>query len=389
MPEPADTTALEGARSAPASRERGLELVDAIPAWAWLVLLVGVSFAVRTGLALRDPSPWIFQDELLYSEFAKSFAATGHFALRESPGTGGFGVVYPLLISPAWALFAKVPTAYGAAKVVNSLVMSLAAVPVYLIARRLVPTPLALGAAALALALPSLVYTGTIMTENAFFPMFLFWVLAVVRTLERPTLVRQLAAVGLTFLAYLTRNQGAVLAPALVTALALFVLLDASSERRYFPALLRRLVSFAVTWATLAVGVAGYLILEVGSKHKTVSSALLGGYSVLTQSDYSVRETLRWALYHLAELDFATGVIPLAAFFVLLAAGLRRSPPTRDVRIFAIVGLSASVWLLLEVGAFASTAFGQQIQERNLFYLEPLYLIALVAWAAGPSRGGA
>ena len=51
-----------------------------------------------------------------------------------------------------------------------------------------------------------------------------------------------------------------------------------------------------------------------------------------------------------------------------------------DIGRFAVVALSASVWLLLEVGAFASTAFGQQIQERNLFYLEPLFLIALVAW---------
>jgi hypothetical protein len=62
---------------------------------------------------------------------------------------------------------------------------------------------------------------------------------------------------------------------------------------------------------------------------------------------------------------------------------LRRRPPSREVQIFAAVGLSASVWLLLEVAAFATTGYGHQIQERNLFYLEPLLLIALVAWAGG------
>ena len=76
-----------------------------VPAWAWVTVLVVVSAGLRLMLGLRDPSPWIFQDELLYSELAKSFAATGHFAVRETPGVGGFGFVYPALISPAWAPF--------------------------------------------------------------------------------------------------------------------------------------------------------------------------------------------------------------------------------------------------------------------------------------------
>src|SRR5207248_2935569 len=98
---------------------------------------------------------------------------------------------------------------------------------------------------------------------------------------------------------------------------------------------------------------------------------------------YSVHATARWFLYHVGELDLAVGVLPLAAFIVLVVVALRRRPPSREARIFAAVALSVSVWLLLEVAAFATTGYGHQIQERNLFYLEPLFLIALVAWAAG------
>jgi hypothetical protein len=96
-----------------------------------------------------------------------------------------------------------------------------------------------------------------------------------------------------------------------------------------------------------------------------------------------VGETLRWALYHLGELDLAVGILPFAAFLVVGAAGLRRNPPSRELRVFAVVALSTTAWLALEVGAFASTVFGRQIQERNLFYLEPLFLIFLVVWAGG------
>src|SRR5437764_13386027 len=104
-------TAIELERRALKARHRLLNLVIAVPTWAWLSLLVAVSVVIRSLLAFRNPAPWIFQDELLYSELAKSFAATGHFAVRESPAPtlGGFGVVYPALISPAWALFQKVP----------------------------------------------------------------------------------------------------------------------------------------------------------------------------------------------------------------------------------------------------------------------------------------
>jgi hypothetical protein len=76
-------------------------------------------------------------------------------------------------------------------------------------------------------------------------------------------------------------------------------------------------------------GVGVFFAVEVGSKGKTVSSAVLGGYSVLTESSYSVHETARWFLYHLGELDLAVGVLPFAAFVFFVAVALRRTPPSR------------------------------------------------------------
>src|SRR5688572_31173451 len=141
----------------------------AVPAWVWLAGIVVVSCAVRIALARRMVAPWIMVDELVYSELAKSFADRGEFLLREVPSTG-YGFVYPMLIAPAWLLFDAVPDAYAAAKAINGVVMSLTAIPAYLLARRLVAPPLALAAAALSVLVPSMLYTGTLMTENAFYP---------------------------------------------------------------------------------------------------------------------------------------------------------------------------------------------------------------------------
>ena len=158
-----------------------------MPAWAWLTVLVGLSFAIRTVLALRDPSPWIFQDELLYSELAKSFAATGHFAIREIVGAAASGRL-PALISPAWALFTSSRRIRGsegdqrAGDVAGGGPASTCSR-----AGSSRPRSALLAVVAARWRCPAMVYTGTIMTENAFFPVFLFWVLALVRALERPT----------------------------------------------------------------------------------------------------------------------------------------------------------------------------------------------------------
>src|SRR4029079_17574099 len=93
----------------------------------------------------------------------------------------------------AYLLFDSLPDAYAAARTINAVVMSLAAIPAYLIGRRLLPTGLSLCAALLSVALPSLAYTGTLMSENAFYPAFLLaaWTLlrALDETLPRAQLV--------------------------------------------------------------------------------------------------------------------------------------------------------------------------------------------------------
>ena len=101
--------------------------------------------------------------------------------------------------------------------------MSLAAIPAYLLARRMLSTWWALGAAVLTVALPSMVYTGTLMTENAFYPIFLFAVLAVVVWIERPSTTTTLWVVALIALAYLTRAQALAFGPAILTAPLLYV----------------------------------------------------------------------------------------------------------------------------------------------------------------------
>ena len=342
-------------------------IARSLPAWFWLASLVVASVIVRWGFGRRMVAPWIMVDELVYSELAKSFAATGHFLVR-GEHHGAYGFLYPLAISPAWKLFSSVPDAYAAAKVIGSIAMSLTAVPAYFLARRVLRPLPSLLAAVLAVAVPSMLYTGTLMTETVFYPIFVCVALALVLTLERPTVVRQLVLLGVCLLAFLTRTQSVVLVPAIATAPLVLAVVERRGRRG--------VAAFRVLYGALAAAVVIAIVVEVARGHSPYD--VLGTYSVTGHAHYRAGDVLRWLLYHVAELDLYLGILPFAALLVL-AVAVRALD--RQARVFVIAAVSLSAWLLLEVAAFASRLpVPPRVEERNLFYVAPLFLIALLVW---------
>ena len=372
-------TSAELAERAGRARARGRDLVAAVPIWGWIGALVCVSTGVRFAIAQHYPGPWIFHDEIAYSDLGRSLGRTGSFAIRDVAGGNGFGIVYPALVSPAYALFGHVPSAYHAARLINDVLMSLAAIPVYLLARRLVSRPLALLAAALAIAIPDMTYTTAMMTENAFYPAFVLVVLTMYLALERPTIVRQLLVFPAILLAFYIRAQAAVFLPALVTAVAVLCLLDAWLERdgSFFLRLRRRVVDFWVVWAVAIVG-AVLVVLYEHARGRPLST-VLGAYGGVTGFRYRIGPIARWFLYHVGELDFAVGILPFAAFLFVVTALLRRER-SRPLRVFAAVAVPVAAWFTLAVAAYASNPIGDRIEERNLFFVAVLYFVALVIW---------
>ena len=343
------------------ARERAWTLVRSIPVWGWLVGLVVLSTGIRYVFTREAVAPWIMVDELIYSELAKSFAAGGDFLVR-GQHTGWYGYVYPVLISPAWAAFKAVPDAYAAAKGINALVMSLAAVPAYFLARRVLDKWWALAAAALAVAIPSMVYTGTLMTENAFYPIFLAAMIALVAWLDRPSLQSTLVLIALCLVAFLTRQQAIALVPAILTA-PLLIAGWREALRRYLP-------------MYLVAGVAALLVIVVQSARGRSVFGILGAYQAASTSHYSAGDVTKWFLYHVSELDLSVGVLPFAALLVL-AFGVRGL--ARPQRVFVAASVAVGFWLVLEVAIFASEQ-SFRVEERNMFYVAPLFLIALLVW---------
>ena len=176
--------------------------------------------------------------------------------LRTEPNSVSF--VYPALLAPAWRA-GSMETTYFLAKAINSIVMTLAAVPMYFWAKRLAGPVWALVATALLLVLPAFDYTGMLMTENAFFPAFMLATFAIASSIERPTALRQLLAVASVVLAIAVRGEGAALGVVLPCAILLYALLDRSAAGRPWERALQAVRVHGISLLALAALAVAYV----------------------------------------------------------------------------------------------------------------------------------
>jgi hypothetical protein len=317
------------------------------------------------------PVPWIAPDEMIYGLLGRSLYSTGTLAIFGGP-TPFYSALEPAFVGlPLRA--GDLEFGYGLLKVLQALVMSLTAVPVYLWGRSLVGQRWAFAAAILTLAAPALVYSGLVMTEVLFYPVFVLSAWAMARVIEEPTWQRQALFVVAVGAAVATRLQAVVLLPAFVTAVGLDGLLARSAGRA------RRLGPAIVGIALLAAAWLGWRLAS--------GEPVLGGYGVVTHASYGVGRAARFVLYHTGSLILLTGVVPACGVVLLLVAAARRRDDDGRIRAFLVVTCSLSVWLVVEVGVFASRYVGR-LAERDLIGLAPLFFLGLVAWLAhGAPRG--
>jgi hypothetical protein len=342
-----------------------------------LVALAAVLSAVVHVLAgLQLSAPWITPDELIYSELAKSIA-DGTLPAVRGEATLAYGLVYPVTIAPAWALFDDPAHAYVAAKVINAFVMNLAAFPAFFLARRFVPAKSAALVGAFAVLIPSVLLSGTLLIEVALYPVFLLALLGMVAALQSPTRRNQLLAVVGIGLACVAKPLSVVLVPAYVLAIVHLGVAD----RRAGGTILGRVRRHSVTLGVLCGLAALALVASVALGD---AGAILGIYSVVL-GNVDVSGMLVWFVRHLAGLDLYVAVVPFAATLALIAVSVSRAVDAR-VREFGAVALWTIGGTLAAIAAYSSKPFAgaagyvateARLHERNMFVLVPLLLIGL------------
>jgi hypothetical protein len=365
-------------RRAAIARLRAVIVTPAAAAVLTGALLL-VAFVARVLLALHVAAPWSMPDELVYALTSRSFLSSGTYLFHEQ--SIPLRTIYPALVSPAW-LAGSTHTAYGLIKAINVGLMTLGAIPLYLWARRLVAPLWAVLVVVLYLAMPGFIYSAEILTEGAFLPSTMLALLALALALERPTLRRQVFALGAIALVIASRLQGVVFLAVVPTAIALVLLLDAIAAapgtRR--TTVLDKLRRFAPSLGAIVVAVAGYAVYELARGHSL--SQGLGSYQQLSSEPYALGPVLHWSGYHLGELALSVGIVPVTALIVLFGRACRRSTaPGAPERALLALTTAAVVWIVVEAAGLAST-YSFRIEERYMFDLDAPLFLALIVWLA-------
>jgi hypothetical protein len=349
------------ARSARLARTRGLTLVRVGPLH-WLGAIVAASFLARTLTGWLRAGPVYFPDEYIYSELGRSIADHGRPLVRGASAHFP-ALLQPLLTAPAW-LFDDVETAYRLVQVTGALVMSLAAVPVYFLARRLgLGSALALAVAALSLAVPDMLYASWVLADPFAYPLVLAALAAGVAALGRPSRGAQIAFVAFAGLATMARVQFVIL-PVCFLLAALALGLRERSVRRVFSE--QRLAFGVFALALVPFAVAG-------------PDGLLGYYHGVLDLHLSALAIGKWAAADAMLVLYSCGwVLAPGALLGLVLAVWR--PRSRAELAFGCLGSLFALAVFFQAGLYAANGAGR-IQERYFFYVLPLAFLAFGLFA--------
>ena len=358
----------------PASRwERLYEVIPVAIAFLWLCVLYG--WQTRGHV-----TPWLFTDELKYTQVARSIADTGHAAARHH--SAAFETLYSYIVAPFW-LIHDVHTAYSAIKYFGVIVMASAIFPTYYLARMVVSRPWALFAAVGASVIPSMAYGSFLIEEPVAYPAAALSFLLIAKSLQRWNVWWTLGAAVSTIFAALVRGELAILI--VVWGLAALVL-TWGSER------VRRWRSGWSVWDWI-----GFVVLAIGAI--IVFSASVGAFSQtwLISTGYYRHRVIVYGLWAAGAFTIGVGLLPVVALAALVRP--KGVPATRELRVLVAVASSAIVTFGLYTAvkaAYLSTVFSTVVEERNLIYIAPVVFVLtglalerrrLNLWAVAASAG--
>lgn len=326
-----------------------------LSARAQLAGLVVVSVVVYSLLAQLRAVPTAFPDEYLYSALGRSLAAGNGLSVRGTPAHFP-ALLEPLLTAPAWWL-PHVEQSLRAIQIINSIAVSLAAIPAYILARRVrLAHGTAFGIAVLTVVVPQLTLSSQVLSEPVAYPLALGAIAAAVALVDRPSRRATAVFLLLAVLATLARVQLAVI-PACALA-AVFV--DGAWKGGIRQALRRQRVLAAVVVLQLLGGVA------------LAASGRVGYYATLLPSRTALLGSWKMVPVDLYVVLLSTGIVIVPAALVGGALALVR-PRFRAELAFAVVSACFTAALLAESVLFGDVKL---LQERYLFYAVPLLAIA-------------
>jgi hypothetical protein len=345
-----------------------------------LIVLAAAGFAAHYAL---DVDEWrVMSDELMYERLALHIGDTLSL-VPEVRGVrlGTYSLLYPVLISPAMAVF-DLPTAIRIAHGLNALLFASAAIPAYLLTRWVLASrAAALAVAALTVFVPWLSFTFSLLTEVVAYPAIIWAVYAIARTVAAPNARADALALVAIGIAYTARTQFVFLFAALPAAIVLhsvaYSILEAAPGEGWTAlkkGAMEAVSRHPVVWGAAALGA---VVLLFGEN-------VYGSYNAfVSQPDLWPPGMGRALVEHVNQIGVGILVLPLPLALAFVLTTLVRPAGDRRAHAFASVLVIVLPAIAVIATSFDQTLGGLLPQERYIFYVVPFLLIGMAACLVG------
>lgn len=336
---------------------------------AGMAVLAGI-LALGTALQITTLASL---DETVYKLSAVRYADGGLGALLSDDVARGSARLYALLIAPLFAAFPG-DVAIRAARAATAVTWTLAAIPVYLLARRVTPSRRhAAAAALLAVAVPWATISTVLFTEGLAYPLFAAAALAMAVALRDPTPARDVLVLALLVALVGTRTQFVALPVGWLAAVLVVERGAAGTWRGAAAATWRRRRVLVLAAGLAALG--GLIVVVAGGGLR----ALAGPYAEIQSRQTLPLDVAQATLFEAAMLALGTGLIPavLAAAWLREALGGRAGDEARRLAV-----LAAALLVPLAAVTLAATGGWQGpavTEERYWIYALPFLFVGALA----------
>jgi hypothetical protein len=321
---------------------------------------------------------YVMPDELGYVKQAVEIARSHWLVSVHDFYFNSYSQLEPLLLAPAYGLFDGL-NAFDAAHTINAAAQASAAIPAYLLARRVLPwRPAAYLVALLTVITPWAAMSGAMMSENAAYPASVWGALAVQRAIAEPSVRADLLAVAGVGLAFFGRSQFYLLGIAFVVAIVIHEVgyrLAEAPRPHDWPSLVRSGLVASVREHPALIATAA-LVLIAGTMTNAWDTAL-GSYATVQNGSLLPPGTLDKGLELVENVVIAVACVPLALTLAWVPLSLMR-PRNRDQHAYAALLLVYLPLLVVALGSF-SVRFTQGPNDRYMFYILPLLFVAMMA----------
>jgi len=345
-----------------AARGRSVRDRAAVVGWLPLALIVVIAAVGYGILALRCSVPVMWPDEFRYAHLARSLADGHGFEWRGDPARQS-AALYVYALTPIWALWHSTTDAYHVSKLLGALALSAQAIPVYLVARRLIGRRLAWAPALLSVGGTWMLTSAALATEAVAMPLATTALCVLILTVAAPSRRNGFLALLFALLAAWARIELVLLLPVIVGALGLDGLRHGSRWRERVS--LHRSYLAAATLISIVLLVAAL-----------VSPSLAGDYAGAITGHYELGRLVRKMGLELLALLAVAGFLPVT---LGVAAAARKAAwidplvgPLVCVFVPLVVGVAVTAGMFLAVYTPAWWAI-----ERYVAYAVPIACLVM------------